>query len=451
MHRIMRIVLTAAVTCCFVAPANTSEAGLFDWMWRPRPVQYAPTMVGHFPTGSYYGAGPAATHYTTNYAPYSQGLYSQNLYSQRPYSQAQYSRGLGAYPTTAAATSYYAPYSNYGAPVVSQPATTFYRAPRTTYYRSPTTTFYRAPTTTNYPPTTAYYPPAPARRSFFGSWFSWQNACGGLTPCRPYASTTTNYNPRTSFRPVWQRVPVTYFRPVSQVDPVTGQVVQQMQQCTAYRWQVQQRTSLFPRRQPAAMASEPWCEPTGTPASAAPAGQRPATDPYYNRSRIIRPGDRLIPRDAEVIREETLEPSERRPRLQGDPPEPATMGSVRRREFDRVSSSPTASTRGTPLAPRSLDSNSDKNEGMNRDSLIPDPDQDRSGYPVAPKLMTPRDRTARDSAPRLQRVVYRAVWPDAKKPSVNRSPVSATQPLGGQRVHRQPTRKLDDSGWRSIR
>jgi hypothetical protein len=439
MHRIMRIVLSSSLAFCCVISANTSEAGLFDWMWGPRPVQYAPSTVGYYPSGAYYNAGPAATHYTTNYAPYSQGLFSP---------------ATGAYPT-ARATAYYAPYSAYRVPAAGRPTTTFYRAPRTTYYRSPTTTFYRGtpgyPTVTNYPPSTvAYYPSTPPRQSFFGRLFNWQNACGGLTPCRPYASTTTNYQPRTSYRPVWQRVPVTYFRPVSQVDPVTGQLVQQMQPCTTYRWQVQQRSTLLPRRAPA-MPIDPWCDPAAVPAARE---SRPSTDPYYDRSRIIRPGERrpadgLIPRDAEVIREETLEPSERRPRLEGAPPEPNSMGSVRRPGFDRVSSTPRASTRGDSTTESAR---SQRESDPARSSLIPDPDEDRDGYPEAPKLMKPRDRTASFSAPRVRRIAYQAVWPEAKKPSVTRVQRDSTvsQPVERRPVRRHPTRKLDDSGWRTI-
>lgn len=442
--------------------ANVSDAGCLDWLWGPRTTaNYAPTTVGYFPNGVVNQGGPAAAYYTTNYQPYTYAAPAQTTYY--PPAVSTPVATPNAVPSAAANTVYRAPLNGYFA----APSTTLYRAPRTTYHRAPTSTYYQPATTgyatakfpatgvvTNYAPngyspTTVYQPVTPApRRSWLGNLFNWGTGCDGLSPCRPYTATSANYRPRTTFRPTWQRVPVTYYRPITSVDPVTGQQVQRMQPCTTYRWQIQQRPALIaPRTAPA----NAYCAPTPA-AGAAVSGGAPtnAADPYYDRSRIIRPSDdgQLIPKDAEILRDERI-PANERPRLQGAPAEPTDLGAIPRGSTRTHNA---ASTRPDPVTRKSTRQPPSRQTAKPRSGLMLDPNADDS-YPEPPALLTPRDKTAAVSMPTLRQVGYEAQWPRVK-PTVRRAaaPQSArtaepVEPI----TRRQPTRRLDDSGWRSLR
>ena len=121
--------LIALMTFC---SADVSQAGLFNWWRRPAP---QPTTVGYYPaTGVYQGAGPAASYYTSNYAPNYQAVnYPPASYPAPGYRTANYP------PANYRTTNY--PPANYQ-PVVPgmqpAPARTVARAPSyNTVYRSP--------------------------------------------------------------------------------------------------------------------------------------------------------------------------------------------------------------------------------------------------------------------------------------------------------------------------
>ncbi len=450
MSSISKIAPLILVSAVVLAPAKQCEAGPFsDWLsGRPTTAQYAPTTVGYYPNGTYYGAGFAATYYrypssvTTNF----RGAPQQSYYAPSSYSNSNYASASYVAPGVPAMT------YPYGTTTVARPnwngyaprSTTFYRAPRTTYYRNPTTTYYQ-------PPASAPAPSAPTgyTRGPLGL-FNWPTySCGGLTPCRPY-NARSNYSPRTAFRPSWQRVPVTYYRPITQTDPVTGQQVQRMVPCTTYRWQIQQSPSLV-RRAPS--TSSAGCDHCGVPGDGGVVlrgdERDAARDPYYDRSRIIQPGrdGGLIPRDAEIIRDERVDPADQRPRLEGRPPEPTDVGSNTRSPMGRTTANTVTSRADSPVESTRT---AKPQQTRKRSNLLPDPEAD--SYPEPPALLRSGDRTASVGRAPVRVVAYDAVWPTRQKPTVRRaSQTRVAKPVAAiSAPTKSRSRKLDDRGWKSL-
>ncbi|MBM3998673.1 MAG: hypothetical protein FJ297_03850 [Planctomycetes bacterium] len=366
------------------------------------------------------------------------------------------------------------------------------------------------------------FPTAPitvysSNMAYAGAWNAPAGAAAG--PCAtgicpapqaagPSIPAAVAYWPRTAYRTVWYRVPVTSFRPTTVVNPTTGCAATSLAPCTTYAWQA--------RRVPAPSGGgflsrlfhgyhaspQPVAAPCAVPSGQAFGGVCPAptgsagvapTYPGYlvpPSSPSTIPGAPVMPSapgssvpaarsGGTTIRDPadippSLDPNRYSPRSDappsGAPPSPGTPairddsaleGSRRSHGSPSTSApaSPAVASDGLVRGSRD-DRSTESPTGPDPDTLfnlqpVPDPrslpNLERPFQP--PRLLNPRDKTT-SSRPAAVNDLSLASWREARDRGTESRTVSGSAPPSGSE-RPAPARELeskpDDRGWRTQR
>jgi hypothetical protein len=284
------------------------------------------------------------------------------------------------------------------------------------------------------------------------------------TPCDPCGQVAqpviTNYAPQTCFRTTWVRVPVTNYRPVAAVDPCTSCPVTTLRPCTTYMWQARRvptytafRPLVTACAAPVAAAYAPATCATCAPATTtfapvvapAPAlgcsscGVAPAGTPYYTPSAVGAPN--VAPR---VVVPGTPTPADLQPSLA---PTGVTPAAPTIRNFPAYND-PVVPVEDPAVAiPLNSPARMQKKPAEdNRLKFVPDPDAQPAGDEPnrAPRLLTPREKTATKS--------LRREWASTPIQWSGVRQASADVPVVKEPVKAAPATDVwDDTGWRPLR
>jgi hypothetical protein len=277
-----------------------------------------------------------------------------------------------------------------------------------------------------------YAQPGPGPATFAPAYsaqrISWMPVSGTAIGCDPCGQ-QTSYVPEIKYRWTYSRIPKTSMQAVSSCDPATGCATTVYKPVTTYSllpWLHQESYTAYRPVPVAAAACNPCgvnrCDPCGTnrcdscggtPSTFAPAGSgcSTCTVSSYESSSGGLSSDRLSP--------------------SADPGYPTG------RTFAPSNSANSATEdAGTPTEPYGV-----RREADDEIQPIPDPTIGNPTSGSAPKLITPRGRTAALPIPVMAQV----------------HPVSRYQPVAQVRVVSKPLapitpvqRKLDVSGWRAV-
>lgn len=285
---------------------------------------------------------------------------------------------------------------------------------------------------------TTYYAPAPTMQA-----------------CAPCQRATTYYAPDPYYRTTWTRMPVTNYRPVMAASPTAGYPVVTMQPCNTNIWQARRVPSyaFHPIYSGYAPAPAPGCSTCGAAPTAAPY-YSPATPTMVGpavSSGVVTPGastpGMTVPGPASSP---AVVPADVAPSLSPGGLPPASGPTIR--NFTPLDSvSPPVEPEGPSLDPLDgvpLNSPAavqkkpaQKEPAAPGLRLVPDPDVPNGGEPNrAPRLLTPREKTAGRSLRPMPPSESGAVRPASVESAVPAAP-RATKPA---------EEKWDDSGWRSL-